>query len=332
MNIKKTLPLILLSFFLATFVWFLAKQGSETIQMHFFPQLVFRNLPSNMQITSEIQPTINVSGRITQRHSNSFNPAGVQAVIDLTGAQAGVLRRTLTRQNITVPEIMAIDTINPSQIELIIEEIVEKNLTIRPRYQGRLKERHVLKNIEIEPSTVTIKGPKSVLETIHSIFTTEIDLQDLNQPAEVLVQLDLPNQKLQFLDDVETYTAHILVESLPIRKLFDAVPVHLLHQTHETQINPATFNLYLEGPEDLLKSLDSSQLYGTIDLANLKPGSHWVHPPAVIPEGITVLKKWPRISVWVKQQKLITPERKGVATPQPSIVPSDSTPSTSAKQ
>lgn len=317
MKIKQALPLMLLSFVLATFVWFLAKQGSETIQMHFFAQLVFRNLPPNMQINSELSPSINVSGRIERRHSTSFNPAGTQAVVDLTNARAGTFRYTLTRQNITVPEIMAIDTINPSQIELFIEEIVEKTLPITPQYQGQIQERYILKKIEIDPPSVKIRGPKSTLEDINVVLTDVINLNDLNQSVDVLVQLDLPYQTQQLLDDgVETYVAHISIESVPIRKLFSKVRIELLNQTYETAINPKTFNLYLEGPEDLVNSLDSSSLYGTIDVAEKEPSSYKEPPIAVIPEGLSLLQQWPPVSVWIKPKKLPPSEPNTNATSQ----------------
>ncbi|MBF0279160.1 MAG: hypothetical protein HQM13_15285 [SAR324 cluster bacterium] len=303
--IRKFLPFSLLSFFLAVFVWYLAKQGAESVEISFFVPLVFKNLPPNMQITSDLPSVISVSGRITRRHSSDFNPAGLQAVVDLTNAESGIFQYTLKKQNIPTPDTVTIVQINPSQVDLFIEEIAEKTVTIRPRFQGQMKSGKILQGIDVEPNTVRLTGPKTILETVDWIFTSDIDLENINQTAAMIVRLNLPNPKLQFLNqDVDAYIAHIKVANLPITRKFEDVAIYLTNQTYITLINPKTFTLYVEGPEEILKDLDSSQLYGSIDLSNYEPGSHKVQPEAVLPQGIETLQQWPIISLWVKPQKL----------------------------
>lgn len=304
-KIQKMLPFSIISLFLATFVWYSAKQGSQTVEMSFSIQLVFRNLASNMQITSETPSLVHVSGRIAQRNSSNFNPAGIQAIVDLTNTQAGEFQYTLTEENITSPEVIKISRISPTQINLLIEELIEKTLDIRLRFQGRLKEGYILKNIEITPNIVKLTGPKSILEPLNSIFTNEIDLRTINQSQDIIVHLDLPNQNLQFLDqNIDQYKAQITVESLPIRRRFDDVKIELVNQIYETRINPSKFTIFLEGPEEILNNLNASQLLGYIDLKDYEPGNYKYQPKPVIPDDIVLLEQWPKVDVWVISQKL----------------------------
>ena len=305
LKIKKILPFALLSFLLASFVWFLAKQGAESVEISFFVPLVFINLPPHMQITSDVPSVVSVSGRILRRYSNNFNPSALQATVDLTNAKSGLFQYTLTEQNIPISESVSVARIIPGQIELMIEEIVEKQLTIRARYQGQLQAGKILQGIEISPDTVKVKGPQSVLQGIESVFTNEIDLQNINRSIVMLVSLDLPDPNIQFLDNVnDSYIANVKVSSLPVRKRFDDVAILLLNQSHVSVTNPTAFNLFVEGPEELMNNLESSQIYGTIDLLQYEPGSYWVQPEAILPEGISLLQQWPKISLWVKPTKL----------------------------
>ena len=305
LKIKKILPFALLSFLLASFVWYLAKQGAESVEISFFVPLVFINLPAHMQITSDVPSVVSVSGRILRRYSNNFNPSALQATVDLTNANSGHFQYTLTERNIPILESISVARIIPVQIELMIEEIVEKQLTIRARYQGQLQSGKILQGIKISPDTVKVQGPQSVLQTIDSVFTNEIDLQNINRSIEMIVSLDLPDPSLQFLNDgIESYIANVMVSSLPVRKRFDNVAIHLLNQNYVSVTNPTEFNLYVEGPEELVNNLELSQIYGTIDLVEYKPGSYWVQPEAVLPEGISLLQQWPKISLWVKPTKL----------------------------
>ncbi len=307
LKIKKILPFALLSFLLASFVWFLAKQGGESVEISFFVPLVFINLPAHMQITSDVPSVVGVSGRILRRYSNNFNPSAFQATVDLTNARSGLYQYTLTEQNIPISESISVAHIIPAQIELMIEEIIEKQLTIRARYQGQLQSGKILRGIQILPETVKVKGPQSVLQNIDAVFTNEIDLQHINRSLEMIVSLDLPDPNLQILDDgIDSYIANVLVSSLPVRKRFDKVEILLLNQNYVSVTNPTEFNLFVEGPEELVNNLEPSQIYGTIDLVQYKPGSYWVQPEAILPEGISLLQQWPKISLWVKPTKLLS--------------------------
>ena len=304
-KIKKILPFALLSFLLASFVWFLAKQGGESVEISFFVPLVFINLPAHMQITTDVPSVVSVSGRILRRYSNNFNPSALQATVDLTNARSGLYQYTLTEQNIPISESISVAHIIPAQIELMIEEVIEKQLTIRARYQGQLQSGKILRGIQILPETVKVKGPQSVLQSIDAVYTNEIDLQDINSSLEMTVSLDLPDPNLQILDDgIDSYIANVTVSSLPVRKRFDNVEILLLNQNYVSVTNPTEFNLFVEGPEELVNNLETSQIYGTIDLVQYEPGSYWVQPEAILPEGISLLQQWPKISLWVKPTKL----------------------------
>ncbi|MBF0286193.1 MAG: hypothetical protein HQM14_00125 [SAR324 cluster bacterium] len=288
--------------------------------MSFFVPIVFKNLPPNMRITSDVPAGVNVSGRITRRYNNNFNPSSLQAVVDLKEASAGTFQYTLTKENIAAPEDVSITQINPLQIDLFIEEIIEKSLIVRPRYHGQIKKEHILQKIELSPNIVTIQGPKTKLETVTSIFTKEINLQDLDRTTNMIVQLDMPDRNIRLVNNQEVFVAHVVIIGFPIRKRFDDISIHLMNQTYVALINPKKFNLYLEGPEELLNNLDSSQLYGIIDMSQYTPGSHRIHPQPILPKGVSLLQQWPKVALWVKPQKLSEEESSGPQLPpqQPS--------------
>lgn len=114
-------------------------ESRESVEISFFVPLVFQNLPTDMQITSEVPAVINVSGKITRRHSNEFNPTDIQALVDLTNVNPGTFQYVLTERNISAPKEVSIVRINPNHINLLVEEVIEKTLTIRPRYETQLK-------------------------------------------------------------------------------------------------------------------------------------------------------------------------------------------------
>jgi YbbR domain-containing protein len=288
---------------LAVFVWFLARKSGEPIQMSFYAPVVFKNVSPEFQVTSD-PPQVNIVVHTNSR--DSFNPQEIQAVLDLDKAQEGILSYVLTENHILSPVKVEITRIHPSQITVRIEELIEKSFSIKPRYQGTPKKGFLLGDIKIVPDTLTMRGPRSVLEKMEHISAHEIELEGLNESTTMRVDLDLPGGNVQIIhQNVDFYTAEVTINSLPIKKRFDNVPVYLRNMDYVSVINPNTFNVFVEGPEYLIQELDRDKLYGEIDLSTYEPGNYpKVTPKVVTPEGITVLQQWPIVSVWVKNEKL----------------------------
>ena len=287
---------------LAVFVWFLARKSGEPIQMSFYAPVVFKNVSPEFQVTSD-PPQVNIVVHTNSR--DSFNPQEIQAVLDLDKAQEGTLSYVLTENHILSPVKVEITRIHPSQITVRIEELIEKSFSIKSRYQGTPKKGYLLGDIKIVPDTLTMRGPRSVLEKMDHISAHEIELEGLNESATMRVELDLPGGNVQIIhQNVDFYTAEVTIISLPIKKRFDNVAVYLRNVDYVSVINPKTFNVFVEGPEYLIQELDRDDLFGEIDLSTYEPGNYpKVSPKVVTPEGITVLQQWPIVSVWVKNEK-----------------------------
>ena len=288
---------------LAVFVWFLARKSGEPIQMSFYAPVVFKNVSPEFQVTSD-PPQVNIVVHTNSR--DSFNPQEIQAVLDLDKAQEGTLSYVMTENHILSPVKVEITRIHPSQITVRIEELIEKSFSIKPRYQGTPKKGYLLGDIKIVPDTLTMRGPRSVLEKMEYISAHEIVLEGLNESTTMRVDLDLPGGNVQIINqNVDFYTAEVTINSLPIKRRFDNVPVYLRNMDYVSVINPNTFNVFVEGPEYLIQELDRDKLYGEIDLSTYEPGNYPKETPKVVtPEGITVLQQWPIVSVWVKNETL----------------------------
>ena len=208
---------------LAVFVWFLARKSGEPIQMSFYAPVVFKNVSPSFQVTSD-PPQVNIVVHTNSR--DSFNPQEIQAVIDLDKAQEGTLSYVLTENHILSPVKVEITRIHPSQITVRIEELIEKSFSIKPRYQGTPKKGYLMRDIRIIPDTLTMRGPRSVLEKLDHVSAHEIELEGLKESVTMRVDLDLPRGNVQIIDqNVDFYSAEITIDSLPIKKRFSKIPV-----------------------------------------------------------------------------------------------------------
>ena len=82
-----------LAVIMAVFVWFLARKSGEPIQMSFYAPVVFKNVSTAFQVTSN-PPQVNIVAHTNSRES--FSPQVIQAVLDLENAKEGTLSYVLS--------------------------------------------------------------------------------------------------------------------------------------------------------------------------------------------------------------------------------------------
>ena len=322
---RNNLPFKVLAIVLALTVWFLAKQEEKPVQVSFFAPIIFTNLPPMLQVS--VNPTqVNVSATVSQRRSSSLNPSEIRMLLDLETARSGTYSFPVEADNLQSPVPLNIERIAPNQVELVIEELIEKELPLQARYSGQLGAGYLLEQIEIVPPTAKIRGPKRLLDPLSQLMTREIDLNNLDSSIDMLVKIDLPSQEFQIVNQgIDYYSANITLGALPVKKRFDNVPIYFRNSEYVSLINPSTFNLFLEGPPEVVNSLNSSDVYGTLDLLEYAPGSYQITPKPVVPRQVSVLQQWPIISLWVKSTPLSDSEKKenerlveGLTIPNPS--------------
>ena len=322
---RNNLPFKILAIVLALTVWFLAKQEEKPVQVSFFAPIIFTNLPPMLRVS--VNPTqVNVSATVSQRRSNSLNPAEIRMLLDLETARPGTYTFPVETDGLQTPVPLNIEKIAPTQVELVIEELIEKELPLQARYSGQLGAGYLLEQIEIVPPTARIRGPKRLLDPLSQLMTREIDLNNLVSTIDMIVKIDLPSQEFQIVNQgIDYYTAHITLAALPVKKRFDNVPIYFRNSEYVSLINPSTFNLFLEGPPEVVNSLNSSDVYGTLDLLEYVPGSYQITPKPIVPRQVSVLQQWPIISLWVKSTPLSDSEKQenqrlveGLTIPNPS--------------
>jgi YbbR domain-containing protein len=306
---RNNLPFKVLAILLALTVWFLAKQEEKPVQVSFFAPIIFTDLPPMLQVA--VNPTqVNVSATVSQRRSSSLNPAEIRMILDLGTARPGTYTFPVEADNLQTPVPLDVEKISPNQVELVIEELIEKELPLQARYSGQLGPGYLLEQIEIVPPTARVRGPKRLLDRLSQLMTREIDLSDLNSSTDMLVKIDLPSQEFQIVNQgIDSYRASITLGVLPVKKRFDNVPIYFRNSAYVSLINPSTFNLFLEGPPEVVNFLNNSDVYGTLDLLEYSPGSYQVTPKPFVPKQVSVLQQWPIISLWVKSTLLSDAEK-----------------------
>jgi YbbR domain-containing protein len=148
-------------------------------------------------------------------------------------------------------------------------------------------------SVSVEPSTVTLAGPPTVLNDLPGfVRTLPISITGATQILSGRTSLTVPTNVVVVGVDFVTVTVEIL-PILSSRTTTSTVEVQNLSQGYIATLSPTEVDVILEGPDTLLAELAPDDVQVFVNLFGLGLGVHRVEPVVLAPEGIRVVSVIP---------------------------------------
>ncbi len=312
------LPLKVFSLFLALTMWgFVASQRrGESTEFKFTTPLVLKNIPPELEVTSTVRDSVSVLVRVRRNLAKTVNPNQFQVAIDLRNQLPGEFEISLAEKNITYknqtnPEGVSVLQISPRTIPLVLEPTFTKKVAIKPRFAGDLAKGFTIQSITIEPSQAEVRGPLSRLDSLRSIPTRPLDVQDLRSDVEMLVALDLPPMIRLNGEDKTFFRAFVKVSDNPTRVLLRDVPIIFEKARYSYKASISRLNIHLEGPRITMERLERKDIYAVVNLSRFPPGDYrGLSPKIILPPAVKVLEQWPILDLFVLKRRIGPPAKK----------------------
>ncbi|MBI5967781.1 MAG: TIGR00159 family protein [Deltaproteobacteria bacterium] len=168
--------------------------GQQRVEMWLTIPLEYRNMPANMEISGELVNKVEVGLRGPRGLISGITPEQVRAHVDLSQATGGLNYIRLTTNNISIPLGMEITKLHPSSVRLRLENVKTRAVKVKPQFIGTLPRPLRLKSVWVEPPSIVLQGPESILAKVREIPTQPVDLSLIkeNQKINVSVEVDSP--------------------------------------------------------------------------------------------------------------------------------------------
>ena len=178
---------------------------------------------------------------------------------------------------------------SPTSISFTVEELVSKEVPVKPVFDGSLVEGYTLKSIKSNFDTITVTGTAAQVEPIsHAVVI--VDEQDMHQSTTRNMNYTLVNEAGDPVDttglevDEETVEITIAVvkhKTLPL--VVDFVPGGGATESNITwKFDP--FAITVSGDEEVLDALNRITL-GSVDLSTIVADTTLTYP-IVLPDGV----------------------------------------------
>jgi len=174
-HVLHNLGLKLISLGLAVGLW-LAVARDPVAEVAVDVPIEFRNIPQNLEISSENIPKAQIRLRGPERVVHRLRPSDVYAEIELSSLNPGDRTFDLTAQQIHKPAELDVVQVVPSQFHLTFDTRLTRQVPVRPRVVGSFAPGFRIEQVQVEPATIIISGPKKRTEDVDSAITDPIDV------------------------------------------------------------------------------------------------------------------------------------------------------------
>jgi hypothetical protein len=169
-HVFHNLALKVTSLALASALW-LAVSSSPPSEVALNEPLIFRNVPSNLDISSENIPSVQIRVRGPERIVRRLTASDIRAEVDVTGMRPGERIFDLTKA-ITVPDKLEVVQVVPSEVHVDFDIRARRQVPVKPRIVPSYR----VATVSTDPATVEIIGPKEQVDSTDDAITDPIDV------------------------------------------------------------------------------------------------------------------------------------------------------------
>ena len=295
---KKYLFLKILALIIAILLWFqqvLLKEQTTDIT---FPIYV-ENVPANYVILSDNIASIPVTIEARGLDLISLKKAKHSFRINAANFHYGENKIHLTKQNLELPpqKNFKILDIKKDIITVYLDKISTKSVPIEIRFASSKDEEFFLKNqIKNINQSVAVKGPSSIISKLKKVQTTNISRKMLkNDKLEIALIKPKPN--VQLLKKKIT----LQVTKLKIvSKTISLIPIRYSLKEN-ISIIPQKVSVMVQGPENIVRKLNSRNIVATIRTEKLK--NDFATVDFKLPGGVKLLEYTPQKIQIIRNKK-----------------------------
>jgi len=193
-----------------------------------------------------------------------------------------------SEKNITLfgnaQKLQIVKFIEPDSIEIHVEKLIIREVPVINQVNIVPTIGHtIVGDIIVEPDMALIKGPKSVIDTVTSIYTKKAQVENVKYPVQKQIDLIKPDiLHLDLLNKNALVSADI--QKLMEKKIIN-IPVNIINLPPNVSalIIPSHISLVIQGGANLVFPVTENDIEAYIDYARQRPSSQQDFPAYIKP-------------------------------------------------
>jgi len=267
----------LLSLAITLVLWLVVTGQNEPVTAHVSVQLNFIR-PQALEISNDPPKSVDVMLTGSRNKLDDLSSLDLVATVDISDQRAGErVLRLADKAVISLPQGVKIDGFQPSAVPVRLEPIVDRQLPIEPKLEGKPADGFEVYGATPAKSAVLVRGPASRVYSLQSARTESIWLSGNKESFTAQnIAIDISDPKVDLLEPVVS----VDVEIGP-RRAEKAFPNIGVTEANGMRVSPGVASVTIAGPPEVLERLQPNQLSIVLD-----GDGNSFSPRLVVPSGM----------------------------------------------
>ena len=256
----------LLSLAIAIVLWLLVTGQNEPVTAHLNVQLNFIR-PQSLEISNDPPRTVDVMLTGSRPKLDDLTSLDLVATVDLSDQRAGErVLRLADKAQISLPQGVKVDGFQPSAIPVRLEPIIERQVVIEPKLEGKPADGFEVYSVHPNKGSVMLRGPESRVLALQKVTTESIWLGGRKESFTAAnVAIDVPDPKVDLLEPI--VSVDVEIGERRVEKTFSGVAAT---GVDGGKVQPASVSATLLGPASMVESLKTEELKVVFDGTNTR--------------------------------------------------------------
>jgi YbbR domain-containing protein len=175
---------------LAVCLWLYVTTRGQ-LETSFDVPLEFRDVPAGFAIVNNSAKTVTVTLKGQERLIKNLKSSDIRVLVDLAKAKKGDNTFAVNKNDVRLPFAMTVTNIFPSSYRVRLEEMVTRDIKVKPYITGEPKKGFYVKAVDVLPHTVVIRGIRSEMRKVGDAVKTEaMDITGLTETTTQELNID----------------------------------------------------------------------------------------------------------------------------------------------
>ncbi|MCA1786770.1 MAG: diadenylate cyclase [Desulfobacteraceae bacterium] len=186
-----------------TGLWLSFSRGMEALATHDVPIEFISPEDQKMAVFSSSASSVRLLLSGSRPLIRSLTPDSINIKINLTNIEPGTNNLLVSRNAVKLPPGITIRNIEPSELEVIVDVPLKKELPLQPYWTGKLSPDLIMTRALISPEKVRVIGPALGLKKIDTLFTEPLSLDNITQSGSLTANVVMNPATIRIEDNKE---------------------------------------------------------------------------------------------------------------------------------
>ena len=268
----------LLSLALAAILWVYVSSIQEKERFLTVPVEV-RNVSEDYLLSSELPEFVQLILRGRDESLSLVNEGDVVAYIDLEMNSEGETKKIVKVERRGIPRGVSIKEISPRLIDVKLDQAIRKSVKVVPVIVTDLPDGYSFEKFLIEPPSVEIQGPATLITTVESVNTRKVDIGNMTETTVMEIELETGSDKITLVRDQPVSIKIFIREEFVLKRVSGVViyPINvaegLIPDLGEQEVS-----VLIKLPKRLESGFKNEQVYAYVDCVEIGETGDYLLP------------------------------------------------------